>query len=301
MPMAPFTSLPPGFPGGFFERRYGMKAMQRTAWCGATALAFTFLSACAGKPELAYPAFRQSAELPDLFVSGLPGVRGKRFSSNPTTRRSGNLLTLPPDWSFTTGGFPDKSVEIYVLAGELLLDDLTLVPGSYAFVPAASPGLSISTEAGAQVLYFLDEADAASVIQTPLITRQDLVAWSPAAYADEVGIAVKALREDPGSGAKTWLLRVEPGASLPWLESSVVEEGFLLEGHYRHAECVDGISVEGEYQPGGFFTRPANTVNGGPASAALQPSIWYMRRLAAGETEVVAACEPGSVPVEASP
>ena len=61
--------------------------------------------------------------------AGLPGVRAKHLAGNPDTRRSSDVVTLPPDWSFTTGGFPDKSVEIYVVAGsvkigEFLLEDV---------------------------------------------------------------------------------------------------------------------------------------------------------------------------------
>lgn len=249
------------------------------------------LAACASTPEPPYPAFVETALLPDSFIAGLPGVRSKRLAANPDTRRSSDLLTLPPDWSFSTGGFPDKSVEIYVVAGSVRLGEFQLDAGGYAFIPAGSTGLSLTSAAGAQLLYFLDDAVDASVIETPLISNRAILSWETSADADAFGIAEKVLREDPGSGARTWLLRIEPGALLPWRRSTVAEEGILLEGEYVHAECVDGESVTGSYRRGGYYIRPPGAINGGPESGARQPSVWFVRRRAAGEYETLAACE----------
>lgn len=250
------------------------------------------LAGCANKPPaVPYPAFIQAAELPDIFVAGLPGIRAKRFSGNPETRRSSSLLTLPADWNFSTGGAPGKSVEIYVLAGNVNIGEFELSPGGYAYVPDGSTGVPLQTDSGAQILYFLDDSNPAAAIQTPIITNQNIVAWqSLSADPNDLGLSVKELRADPGSGARTWLLRIEPGATRQWQSRSVSEEGYMLAGNYTHSECVEGQASTAEYLPGGYYYRPPNAVNGGPESAAAVTSVWFLRTLSAGETRVPLFC-----------
>ena len=249
------------------------------------------LAGCAANtPSPPYPSFVQADEIPDAFLAGLPGVRAKRFAGDAKTRRSSSRLDLPPEWEFSTGGFPNKSVEIYVLRGTLKLGELDLRAGGYAYLPDGSVGAPMSTDAGARVLYFLDDADSAAVIRTPLVTNQELVAWTPlSGDPNDAGLSVKELRRDPGSGAMTYLLRVEPGATVPWQSLSVLEEGYLLEGRHEHAECVEGEAVSGVYQSGGYFYRPADAVNGAPI-AASGASVWYLRRLDPGQRTYHAGC-----------
>jgi len=253
-------------------------------------LAALVLWSCASEPTVPYPAFVSVPELPDSFVASLPGIRAKQLAGNMETRRSSQLLTLPPGWEFTTGGFPDKSVEIYVIVGSIRLGSIDMPAGGYAYLPSGTSGVPITTDGGANLLYFLDDALPGSVIQTPLIVSRDLMTWESSDSLDGFGLSEKVLREDPGTGARTWLFRIDPGAVLPWQRSTAAEEGFLLEGSYRHAECVGGEAVVGEYLPGGYFQRPPEAVNGGPESAAILPSVWYLRRMAGGETEVVPGC-----------
>lgn len=250
------------------------------------------ISACASKPpDVPYPAFIQADTLPDIFVAGLPGIRGKRFAGSAETRRSSNLLSIPPNWDFSTGGMPEKSVEIYVVAGNLSVGEFDLAPGGYAYVPDGRSGIPLRTEGGARILYFLDDAHPDALIQTPLITNQQYIPWSPlSADAADAGISVKELRADPGSGARTYLLNIAPGARRAWQSVSVVEEGFMLEGNYTHSECVDGQPVTASYLPGGYYHRPAAAVNGGPQSAATVNSVWLVRVLTHAETTKLLAC-----------
>ena len=262
------------------------------------ALACVVLSACASRPPaVPYPAFIQAAELPDIFVAGLPGIRAKRFAGNSETRRSSSLLTLPPDWSFSTGGAPNKSVEIYVLSGTVNLGEFALAPGGYAYVPDGSTGVPLQTTGGARLLYFLDDANPAAVIQTPIISNEAIVPWRPLSEdINDMGLSIKELRLDPGSGARTWLLRIDPGATRSWQSLSVIEEGFMLEGSYTHSECVGGEAATGTYLPGGYYHRAAGAVNGGPDSVALTSSVWLIRTLSAGETTEHAACVASATP-----
>ncbi len=255
------------------------------------------VSSCAsGPPELPYPAFVQVDELSDVFMASLPGIRAKALAGDPATRRSSRRIDLPPDWSGTSGGSPGRSLEIFVLKGRLELADIELGPGGYAFLPAGSLGFNLKSAAGAQILYFLNDVDPESIIRSPIIINSGLLGWDA---ADIAGVATKELRKDPGNGARTWLLRVSPGASLPWQVSSVLREGYLVTGSYRHSECVLGEVHTWPYGPGGYFYRPPDTINGGPSAAALTESIWLLREMASGTEESVPECTLQPMELEA--
>lgn len=239
------------------------------------------LSACASRPtQLPYPAFVNVDELPDVFIAGLPGIRAKQLAGNPQTRRSSNRIELPADWQFTTGAAPGLSVEIYVLAGQISLGDFAMGPGSYAYIPPGSTGMQMKTRDGAMILYFLDDPVDAAVIQTPLIADSGLLEWRPLSDdIDDIGLSVKTLREDPGSGARTWLLKVAPIATQKLRQSAVTNEGYLVSGSYQTSECFLGEVFTDTYLPGGYYHRPPLSVHGGNEETATQSAIWFMRVL----------------------
>lgn len=245
-------------------------------------------SGCASNrpPKLPYPAFIQSEELPDMFVAALPGVRAKPLAGDMRTRSASNVITLPADWKGTTGGAPGKSVELYVITGEVKLSEFVLKKGGYAYVPPGSFGFSLETELEAQILYFLDDVDASSVIRSPIILNSGLLEWEPASN----GRYTKELRNDPGSGSRSWLLRIEPGASTPWIASTAVREGFMLSGHYMDSECSFGEALTWEYLPGGYFLRPSDTYSGGPEAKATLESIWLLREQSVGSEVASELC-----------
>ena len=253
------------------------------------------LTGCASSaPKVPYPAFVQADELPDVFIAALPGIRAKQFAGDPRSRRTSNRLLLPADWKGSTGASPGKSVEMFVVAGEITLGGMVMAPGSYAYIPPGFTGSNISTTSGAVLLYFLDEPNPASLIQTPLILDSGIVDWRPASEEPEdFGFSVKELRMDPGSGARTWLMRIDQGATQLWRQSAATEEGYLLSGNYRHSECVDGEVLTHDYMPGGFFSRPPGAVHGGPEAAAMSSAVWYLRRIGQGAVQSVPACSTG--------
>lgn len=247
------------------------------------------LSACAsGPPELPYPAFVQVDELNDIFMASLPGVRAKQLAGDPQTRRTSNRVDLPPGWKGTTGGTPGRSLEIFVVKGELSIADVALPRGGYAYLPAGSLGFNLGSDAGAQVLYFLNDVDPDSMIRSPLILNSQLVSWEP---TDLAGVSIKELRMDPGNSARTWLLKIATGATLPWQLSTGLREGYFLSGSYQHTECVDGQPFTWQYLPGGYFYRPANVINAGPEATAMTESVWFLRETKGGKHETVPACE----------
>ena len=271
-------------------------SLQSSRACHVAALLATklLLSACAATaPQPPYPAFIQVDDLPNVFIAGLPGVRAQQLAGNPQTRRTSNRILLPPDWQFTTGASPGKSVEIFVLAGEVGLGDLTLGPGGYGYIPPGSTGLQMKTSRGASLLYFLDDYDPDAVIQTPLILSSDLVSWRPLSGSpNDIGLWEKELRADPGSGARTWLRKIDSHASQSWQHSSTTREGYLVAGSFRGSECINGEAVTGDYGPGGYFHRVAGAVYGGPDAASADGAIWFLRTLENESLQTIAECAP---------
>ncbi len=246
------------------------------------------LSACAsGPPKIPYPAFIQVDELEDVFMASLPGVRAKQLSGDPQTQRTSNRIDLPRDWTGSSAGVPGRSMEIFVIAGELTVADIVLKRGGYAFLPAGSLGFNLAAKDGARILYFVTGSDPESVIRSPIIINSHLLEWQD---TEKIGVASKELRKDPGTGSKTWLVRVSTGASQAWESSSVTREGYLVDGNQQYAECVHGETELWQYAPGGYFYRPADTISGGPESLALTESIWLMREMSKGESTTWPNC-----------
>ena len=270
---------------GLTRRIHLLLAMPPSFW----AAFFVVLAAgCAsGPPKIPYPVFIQADELHDVFIASLPGVRAKQFSGDPQTRRTSNRIDLPAGWQGTTGGAPGKLLEIYVLAGELEVGDIRLGEGGYAHIPPGTFGFNLKTGDGARVLYYLDDVDPLAMIRSPVIMDSGLIDWKA---TDIDGIAVKDLRSDPGNGSRTWLMRISPGATIPWQSSSVIREGYLASGSYQHSECYAGEAQTWTYTPGGYFYRPADTLNGGPDAKALSESIWVLRERSAGSQKTADEC-----------
>lgn len=112
--------------------------------------------------------------------------------------------------------------------------------------------------------------------------------WQP---TDIPAISTRELRSDPGSGAKTWLLRIGAGTSPPWSASTVAREGYLVYGNYQHSECVLGEVYTGQYTEGGYFYRPPDIVNGGPLSGGPTDAIWLLRETERGEHTIEPGCQ----------
>ena len=251
---------------------------------------FVLLAAgCAsGPPDLPYAAFVQADELDDIFLASMPGVRAKPFSGDTQTRRASNRIDLPPGWEGTTGAAPGKSLEIVVLRGQLEIADIKLGPAGYVHVPPGSFGFNLKTGDGAQILYYLDDVDPLAMIRAPIILDSEMVEWQA---TDIAGVSTKDLRSDPGNGARTWLLKIEPGASLPWQSSSIPREGYLARGQYQDSECVAGEALTWTYTTGGYFYRPGGAFHGGPEASAITESVWVLRERLLGSERTTDICE----------
>lgn len=239
--------------------------------------------------EPAYPAFVISDDLPDRFLANLPGVLAKEYTSDMRSRTASNRIDLPAGWSGTTGGSPGKALEIFVLSGTLNIADVDLIEGGYVYVPPGSLGFNLVSDDGARVLWFLSDIDAKATIRSPLILDSNLVDWQA---TDNIGVFVKDLRLDPGSGEHTWLVRYEVDAQIPWQSSSQSVEGYLMSGQFRQSECVDGLPFTDVHFPGGYFKRPAKAIYGGPEAAAIAESVWFLREKGIAEINVNEVCQP---------
>ncbi|MDJ0918590.1 MAG: DUF4437 domain-containing protein [Woeseiaceae bacterium] len=247
------------------------------------------LAACGpSTPKLPYPAFVATDSLSDVFLAELPGIRAKRFGFDPNLRTGSYRIDLPVAWSGSSGASPGLSIEIFVLAGRLTLgDDLVLDAGGYAYLPSGSLGFNLQSYDGARILYAVNSTHPDSVIRTPLILDSRLIDWEP---TDVDGVSRKVLRSDPGSGALTWLTRLEPGAVLSWQRSLASRESYLVQGSVDYAECFGGAVVVDAYVPGGFVSRPADVAHGGPSTVVHETAIWYSREQSAIGTSTVDEC-----------
>ena len=248
------------------------------------------MTACApSQPDVPYPAYVRVDEVADVFIAGLPGVRAKGLvGANSDSTGGSYRIDLPSSWQGTSGASPDKTLEIFVIDGELSVADVSLKRGGYAYLPPGTLGFKLKSSTGARILYFLDDIEPTAVIRTPLILESGLIDWQD---TDTEDVAVKELRANPGSGARTWLQRIQPGATIPWQSSTANREGYLVVGNYTHSECVGTEVATDVYFSGGYVYRPAHSINGGPDSFAATTSIWFFRELTDGEEVAHERCE----------
>jgi hypothetical protein len=179
-----------------------IKALRGLLFC---ALALQLTACAPSQPDVPYPAFVRVEEIPDVFIAGLPGVRAKGLvGANSDSAGGGYRIDLPSSWQGTSGASPDKTLEIFVIDGELSVADVSLKRGGYAYLPPGTLGFKLKSSTGARILYFLDDIEPTAVIRTPLILESGLIDWDD---TETEGVAVKELRADPGSGARSWLVR----------------------------------------------------------------------------------------------
>lgn len=216
--------------------------------------------------------FIQSQALPwqrGLYGRADSGLRSKMLSLDPGTGASSMLVSYPVGWSFDGGGVPHHlsvDEELFVLAGELTVDDTRYGAKSYAHLPAGFTRARTSSATGAMVLTFF--SGEPTVVSGPapagLLDERRLVSYVDG-FAGEwggnfhprfpAGAGRKFLRRDPLDGEETWLLGTMP---LRWghrpEKHPVVEEMYLLSG-----ELVGPLGV---MQAGSYFWRPPEEWHG---------------------------------------
>jgi hypothetical protein len=224
---------------------------------------------------------------------GVSGLKAKRLSRDPKTGAVSLLLYYPPDWrSRADSHYYTADEEIFVLEGDLTIGQRTLTDRCYSFIPAGMAHGPIGSKSGCLALTFFDrEPDViASKESRPGSKIDQAIEYKN--YYDEpwaLGstraksktpppLLVKVLRQDKQTGARTWIAGVLSGhPSYTWETHPTWEEGYLLEGEYRLAECIDGKSKVGIYTSGSYFFRPAGEPHVGPDAGAKGYAIWLFR------------------------
>ena len=92
-----------------------------------------------------------------------------------------------------------------------------------------------------------------------LVARTQKVAWQETGTD---GFLIKPLYEDPGSGQRTWLMKVEPGAEAPSHAHTETEQIYVIEGSF--------YDQENTYGPGDFAIRAPGVMHtGGSKDGAI--------------------------------
>jgi hypothetical protein len=238
-------------------------------------------------------------------VPGLPGATGRLLSGDAATGRGAWRVDFPAGYraDFEPGRFA-QSIDVVVLEGELRFGAEALGPRDFAFVPPRGAVPRLEAPRGARALVFFDPPapDAAAVERQRergnYVTRYDPARWQPASVAKGAGLDIDLrihhLKKDPFTTARTWYVRLGGGMAVPWERHSVVEEGYLMEGDYRLAECLPTRSMVGDYAAGGYFWRPGGIPHSGPESRTIHGATWLQRSPATLDVVFFHDCRDGA-------
>jgi hypothetical protein len=198
-----------------------------------------------------------------------PDVEYKFLSRDPHTGACSAILRYPPGWRREGCEHVLADEELYVLDGELEIDDRVYGSDSYAFLPQGWSRSRSLSRAGAVVLtYFSAEphwrsgrAECASERAVPFLDVLHMP-WDMRVNdrrLDYLGISRKDLRRDPHTGERTFLSMMLPQSEPPQrIEKQerhpVVEEAFLIGGSLT--------GPHGTMHPGAYFWRPQGIAHG---------------------------------------
>lgn len=236
-----------------------------------------------------------------------PGVEARLLSEDPATGRIAVQARFPAGWQGGPLAAVPQSLEIVMLEGGLEFGADRLGRYDFAFVPPGLAPPALASAGGARAFLFFDPPapDAAAVQRQrergSYVSRFDPARWQPASVAKSAGatadLKVMHLKKDPFTTARTWYVRLEGGMKVPWEVHSMVEEGVLMEGRYRLAECLPGRTVISEYGAEGYFWRPGGIAHSGPESgppAGGATAIWLQRSPIALDVVFYGGCAGGA-------
>jgi hypothetical protein len=195
--------------------------------------------------------------------SAQPEVRMKRWSVDPESGASSNLVDFPPGWRRTERGYSPVDEEFYVLSGDVSISGVRYTEHCYGFLPAGYTRFDSHSEQGAQVLVFFSgrpawtpgdgKADALRLVGCLNMFDEPWTGnFNPRFPA---GAGRKWLRRDPLTTDETWILGTLPLRSGRRPEKHpVVEEMYLISGEL--------IGPNGVMRPGAYFWRPPEVWHG---------------------------------------
>jgi len=243
-----------------------------------------------------FVGFINQQDLPweEFQVKGVAsGLKAKTLSRDPKTGAVSLLLYYPPGWrSRADSNYHSGDEEVLVLEGDLTIGKRTLTDRCYSFIPAGMAHGPISARNGCLALTFFDqEPDVIASSESKPGSKLDRSIEyknyfdEPWALGDTRAksktpppLLIKVLRQDEQTGARTWIAGVLSGhPNYTWETHPTWEEGYLLEGEYHLAECLNGKSRAGVFTPGSYFFRPAGLPHVGPNAGAKGYAIWLFR------------------------
>jgi len=224
-------------------------------------------------------------------------------------------VETPVNWLTDQSACFDCPVEIIVLDGTLTMADLEIETGDFLQIPKGGH-IHPSSSDGARFLMFFDKGNPGifykgksqiSAERSDSLPREepDTEKWlfvkeedSPwvsgtalaEAGVDDVPLKIKHYKQDPDTGARTYLVAVNTGVSIPWEVHDIAEEAYIVEGDYVLAECLPTGSQIGHYRQGGYFYRPAGIAHNGPASGTNSGVIMLIRTPGPLKVELVDGC-----------
>ena len=221
-------------------------------------------------------------------------IQAARILNRSADGRTVAVVDLPVGSTIAISDQRSWDLELLLLAGQLDWNRRTLGKNGYVFLPADEPAPEVRPVDESRALVFLDPGRGNRGRFARALDTETLD-WRPGVVAHEdtgrgLELEVKDLFWDEVTGQRTWLLRAGPDLTVPWERHTTVEEGFLLEGDYRLAECLPGGVVVGDYGPGGYFYRPPGIVHSGPASGTKGGVLWLLRTPARLTVEFVPDC-----------
>lgn len=180
------------------------------------------------------------------------------------------------------GGAAPTLTEIYVVRGSLRFARVALGPGDYVRLDRGYQMGEVRFGEDSEVLLFRYPLSApASPQPEPLVVREADAEWTAGTVARDAGteapLMIRRLFTDPETGARTHLVRLAAGVSVPWEIHTTAEEGYLLYGDYRLSECLPSGRRDYAYERGGYFYRPAGVLHSGPDSTTITGATWLIR------------------------
>ncbi|MGH9434540.1 MAG: cupin domain-containing protein [Terriglobia bacterium] len=237
-----------------------------------------------------------------LSLQGLQTVEFRQLSFDDKTGARTLLVKLPPGWKQPLG-YHSSNLGMFVVTGSISVEHRPIGRYSYAYYPAGYAH-SYSTVKGATVLEFWggppnyvqsttsrlgakkDEViDGLRYNDISTTGLDSLPQFRSEPVSSHAPVQVKLLRLDKRTGQMVWVV-TEPGGypmmrgngKLPlWSSSTTWKEGFLIAGRMTMAECLPQGQVAGQYDPDGYFFRPAGIRHGGPSLYSDSYAIWLFR------------------------
>jgi hypothetical protein len=198
-----------------------------------------------------------------------PDVEYKFLSRDAADGACSAILRYPPGWRREGLEHVLADEEIYVLEGDLTINDITYGPDAYAFLPSGWSRARAYSRGGAVVLSYFsgepfwregagdcDESRAVPYLDALHMPWDMTVNDQRLAY---LGISRKDLRRDPKTGERTFLSMMLPQSEPPGRTGKqerhpIVEEAFLIAGSLT--------GPQGTMHPGAYFWRPPGLMHG---------------------------------------